>query len=66
MPDNAGLEPDNAPNPPPKRRFSERLKRLKSGSKKAFWLWVGYQAVKGALTTALIWIPLWLIWWRGE
>ena len=25
--------------------------------KKFFWYWVGYQAVKGTLTTSLIWIP---------
>lgn len=34
-----------------------------------FWVWVAYQAIKGTLTTSLIWIPL--IWvyifmdWRG-
>lgn len=31
---------------------------LKNNSRRLFWVWVGYQAVKGTLTTSLIWVPL--------
>lgn len=31
---------------------------FKKHGKRAFWLWVTYQAVKGTLTTSLIWVPL--------
>ena len=36
--------------------------KLKKPGKSAFWVWVGYQAVKGTLTTSLIWIPLIWAW----
>lgn len=26
--------------------------------KYSFWLWIGYQTVKGTLTTTFIWVPL--------
>lgn len=35
---------------------------LKGSGKKAFWIWVTYQAIKGTLTTSLIWIPLLYAW----
>lgn len=28
------------------------------GTSAAFWAWIGYQTIKGILTTTLIWIPL--------
>jgi hypothetical protein len=37
---------------------------IKKPSKKLFWAWVTYQAVKGALTTSLIWIPLIYAWFH--
>jgi len=30
--------------------------------KTMFWAWVTYQAIKGSLTTAFIWIPAILYW----
>lgn len=36
--------------------------KLKTPSKNLFWVWVAYQAVKGTLTTSLIWIPLLYSW----
>jgi hypothetical protein len=41
-----------------------RLKRFKAPAGKLFWLWVGYQAVKGTLTTAFIWIPMIYMWFQ--
>lgn len=38
------------------------LKKFKKPGKKFFWAWVAYQAVKGTLTTSLIWIPLIYAW----
>lgn len=41
---------------------TERLKTgidyLKQHKKELFWYWVGYQCIKGTITTSLIWIPL--------
>lgn len=31
---------------------------LRDHKKEFFWVWVGYQFVKGTLTTSFIWIPL--------
>ena len=43
----------------PKIGFWKKFpKPAKSAGKKLFWLWIIYQAVKGSLTTAFIWIPL--------
>ncbi|MEM9738448.1 MAG: hypothetical protein AAF829_01155 [Pseudomonadota bacterium] len=49
-----------------------RLARLRSGisylnanKKRLFWWWIAYQAIKGAITLSLIWIPLFLIWFRN-
>ncbi|MEM9667903.1 MAG: hypothetical protein AAF950_03185 [Pseudomonadota bacterium] len=41
------------------------LGSLKHRRKELFWAWVTYQAVKGILTTSLIWIPLIMWWTRG-
>lgn len=44
-----------------KKKF--RFRRfIKGNGKKAFWIWVGYQAIKGTLTTSFIWIPLFYVW----
>lgn len=51
-----------------KSRFGAVVARVKAGAKpgsRLFWIWVGYQAVKGALTLSLIWIPLLFLWLRG-
>lgn len=43
----------------PKKRFWKKFpKPAKDASKTLFWLWIAYQAIKGSLTTAFIWIPL--------
>lgn len=39
-------------------QFYAKFKALRPKLKKYFWLWVIYQAVKGIITTALIWVPL--------
>lgn len=41
-----------------KEYWKNILKPSKASGKKLFWTWVCYQAVKGILTTSLIWIPL--------
>jgi hypothetical protein len=43
-----------------KKRFNPRAWRRSGG--KLFWAWIIYQAVKGSLTLAFIWIPLLLVW----
>jgi len=40
----------------------KNLKNLKKPSKNLFWAWIAYQAIKGTLTTSLIWVPLILAW----
>lgn len=45
-----------------KPRF--RWKRFKAPAGHLFWVWVGYQAVKGTLTTAFIWIPMLYLWFQ--
>ena len=37
-------------------------KKALKGSKKLFYAWIVYQAVKGTLTTAFIWIPMLYLW----
>ena len=37
---------------------------LRTG-KRAFWIWIAYQSVKGTLTLFLIWIPIFLLWFSG-
>lgn len=44
-----------------KKRFNLR-DFMKSRGRTAFWVWVGYQAVKGTLTTSFIWVPLIYFW----
>jgi len=34
------------------------LKGTKETSRKIFWVWITYQAVKGTLTVSFIWGPL--------
>ena len=45
---------DNAA-PSPVTRGRGRFARF---GKYSFWIWVGYQTVKGTLTTTFIWMPL--------
>jgi hypothetical protein len=37
-------------------------KLIRKPGKKVFWIWVTYQAVKGIITTTVIWIPLAYVW----
>lgn len=46
-------------NPP---SFFKKL--VRKPGKKVFWAWVTYQAVKGTLTTAFIWVPLLTVWFH--
>jgi hypothetical protein len=44
-----------------KENFFKRVKQYKNKGKygkKAFYIWITYQCVKGIATTSLIWIPL--------
>lgn len=36
-------------------------KRRRLG-RRAFWIWIAYQSIKGAITLSLIWIPLFWFW----
>ncbi len=43
--------------------IKNKVKNFKVPSKKnMFWAWVTYQAIKGTLTTAFIWIPAIMYW----
>lgn len=42
--------------------IKSRHEWIKQNSKRAFWIWVTYQAVKGTITLSFIWIPLFLMW----
>jgi len=43
--------------------IKDKIKGFKVPDKKTmFWAWVTYQAIKGSLTTAFIWIPAILYW----
>lgn len=48
------------------KKFYGNIKKgfswLRQNSKKFFWVWIIYQAVKGSLTTVFIWIPLIIYW----
>lgn len=64
-------EPDQTPIDPeaprgPIGRLRAGIKWLNANKKRFFWWWIGYQAIKGAITLTLIWIPIALIWWRGS
>jgi len=37
---------------------SAETRAIARGTSAAFWAWIGYQTIKGILTTTLIWIPL--------
>ena len=41
-----------------------RLARARTAGGKLFWVWIGYQSIKGVLTLSLFWIPLLLLWLR--
>lgn len=45
-----------------KKSLKSVLKRFRKPGKHMFWAWIAYQAVKGSLTTAFIWIPLIYAW----
>ena len=47
------------------RSFKRRKPSLKAHGKKAFWIWIAYQTIKGTLTTSLIWMPLIVAYWKG-
>jgi len=47
-------------------RLRSGIEYLNANKKRLFWWWVGYQAIKGMITLTLIWIPLFLIWFRGD
>lgn len=34
---------------------------LRTG-RRAFWVWIGYQSIKGTLTLIFIWLPLLFLW----
>jgi len=36
----------------------DKAGKLKAHCRQFFWTWIIYQAVKGALTTVFIWLPL--------
>jgi hypothetical protein len=46
-------------------RVRSGISYLNANKKRLFWYWIAYQAVKGTLTLSLIWIPLFLLWWRS-
>lgn len=50
--------------PSPVKSLRNTISYIKENKKKFFWLWIGYQTIKGLTTLTLIWIPLWLA-WRG-
>ncbi len=44
--------------------FASKLRAAgKEKGGKVFWLWIGYQTIKGIITTSLIWVPLWMTFW---
>ena len=64
------MDPSSKPNesdikPSLLTRFRHTIKTIKAdkkSGKKLFWAWIIYQAIKGVLTTSLIWIPLLYAW----
>ncbi|GLQ19459.1 hypothetical protein ACFFUB_13620 [Algimonas porphyrae] len=40
----------------------QAVQYVKSHKADMFWLWIGYQTVKGTATLSLIWLPLFLAW----
>lgn len=49
--------------PAPRKPFWRRFKRPAGH---LFWVWVAYQAIKGSLTTAFIWIPMIYLWFHHK
>ena len=39
---------------------------MKKGSKKLFWIWIGYQTIKGSITMTFIWAPLIWMWIKSK
>ncbi|MEO0607733.1 MAG: hypothetical protein AAFY82_05840 [Pseudomonadota bacterium] len=58
--------PDSQARRGPIARLRASIQWLNANKKRFFWWWVGYQAIKGALTLSLIWIPLLLLWLRSR
>jgi hypothetical protein len=52
--------------PGPIARVRSGIAWLNANRKRFFWWWITYQAVKGAITLSLIWVPLLLIWLRSR
>lgn len=46
----------------PLKRLRNFIGYIKANKQKLFWYWIGYQCIKGILTTSLIWIPLIVAW----
>lgn len=57
---------DPTAKPGPIARLRSGIAWLNANRKRFFWWWVAYQAVKGAITLSLIWVPLLLIWLRSR
>ena len=47
-------------------RARKGIEWLNANKKRFFWWWIAYQAIKGTLTLSLIWIPLLILWLRGN
>ncbi|MEM9169774.1 MAG: hypothetical protein AAGC56_08975 [Pseudomonadota bacterium] len=64
---NVTEDPGGFPDDAGKPSLLGRVKALTKGktAKRAFWVWIGYQSVKGMITLCLIWIPL-LYWWLNN
>ncbi|MEL6956858.1 MAG: hypothetical protein AAFO88_09470 [Pseudomonadota bacterium] len=50
----------------PIARLRAGIRYLNENRARLFWWWIAYQAIKGMITLSLIWIPLFLIWFRGD
>lgn len=42
------------------------FKNKKDGSRKLFFAWIAYQAIKGTLTTCFIWGPMLYLYFTGS
>ena len=58
--------PESEPNRGLIARLRAGIEWLNANKKRFFWWWIAYQAVKGAITLSLIWIPLLLLWMRSR
>lgn len=52
--------------PLPAGKPASRWRRFKAPAGGLFWAWIGYQAVKGTLTTAFIWVPMLYLWFSNH